>query len=289
MTKYIYMVVVLMVFNMANAQEIRYVNADNGLFLRDKPSQDSKRLDKLVYGTQLEITERTHLNLDVQDNNHIVSGQWVKVSCTDDIHNNRTGYVFNGFLSEEKLNKRFRVGFEEFTMEFENLNAEMIDNPQTTTYSENKVDAILELGETVENKILRIRHHSKFKKIEVFQRHENSITIMNEGPHCDLTEWKHYYSVWEPLKANTKNNVFTTMTYGPKAWNKFIKVNVDEYKQAVKKHCGEEWFDLIKDSKSINNASSGVSINKIYFKVIFTTMHDENIEKIVAFDIPMGC
>ncbi|WP_299550760.1 SH3 domain-containing protein [Seonamhaeicola sp.] len=289
MTKYIYIVALLMVFNIAKAQEIRYVNADNGLFLRDKPSQDSKRLDKLVYGTQLEITQRTNLKLDVQDNNEIISGEWVKVSCTDDIHNNRSGYVFNGFLTEEKIKKRFSIDFEDFTMEIDNLSAEIIGDSQITTQASNNLDAIVELGETVENKTLRIRHHSKYKKIEVFQRHENSITIMNDGPHCDLTEWEHYYSAWEPLKTIGKSNVFTTITYKPKAWNKFIKVDIDDFKKAVKEHCGEAWYNLVKDAKAVNKGASSVSISKIYFKVIFTTMHDEKLEKIIAFDIPLGC
>ncbi|WP_282135016.1 SH3 domain-containing protein [Seonamhaeicola maritimus] len=289
MTKYIYIVALLIGFNMANAQEIRYVNADNGLYLRDKPSQDSKRIDKLVYGTELEITERTNLKLDVQDSNEVISGEWVKVSCKDDIHNNRKGYVFNGFLTEEKIKKRFRVGFENFTVEFENLDAEMIDNPQLSTHASTNLDAIVEMGETLENKTIRIRHHSKYKKIEVFQRHENSISISNEGPHCDLTDWKHYYSAWEPLKVTNSSNMFTTITYSPRAWSKFIKVDMAEFKEAVKEHCGDEWHALVKDSKNINKGASTVSISKIYFKVIFTTMHDETIEKVIAFDVPMGC
>lgn len=283
------MVVVLMVFNMAQAQEIRYVKADNGLFLRDRPSQDSKRISKLVYGTELEVTHRTNLKLDVRDREEIISGEWVKVTCNEDIYNHRTGYVFNGFLTEEKLEKHFRVGFEEFTLEFENLSAEMIDNPQLSVHASNAVDAIIELGETIEDKTLRIRHHSKYKKIEVYQRHENSISILNEGPHCDLNDWKHYYSAWQPLKTAGKSNVFTTVSYSPKAWSKFVKVDLAEFKNAVKEHCGEEWHNLVKDSKDIKKGASTVSISKIYFKVIFTTMNDEKIEKTVAFDVPMGC
>ena len=289
MTKYIYIVALLMVFNVAKAQEIRYVNADNGLFLRDNPSQNSKRIDKLVYGTQLEVIQRTNLKLDIQDSNEVISGEWVKVSCTNDIHNNRTGYVFNGFLTEEKLKKRFSINFEDFSMEFDNLSAEIIGNSQISTQTSHAIDAIIELGETVENKTLHIKHHSKYKKIEVFQRHENSISIMDEGPHCDLTEWKHYYSAWEPLKTNGKSSIFTTITYTPKAWSKFIKVDINEFKNAVKEHCGDAWYKLVKDTNKVNKGASNVSISKIYFKVIFTTMQDEKIEKIIAFDIPMGC
>ncbi|WP_186826846.1 SH3 domain-containing protein [Seonamhaeicola algicola] len=288
MTKYIYIVVLLMVFNITNAQEIRYVNASNGLFLRDNPSQNSKRIDKLVYGTALEITERTNLKLDVKDNNNIISGQWVKVTCKDDIYNNRSGYVFNGFLSETKIDKRFSVDFEDFTLEFNNLKAEIIGNEQLSTHPDNNIDAIIEMGETVEGKTIRVRHHSKYKSIKVFQRHENSISIQAEGPHCDLTDWKHFYSAWEPLKAK-KAGVFETITYSNKAQNKFISVDVSEFKNAVKEHCGEVWYNMIKDEKKINKGASSIGVSKIYFKVIFTTMFDETIEKTIAFNVPMGC
>lgn len=289
MTRYIYIVVLLMVFNITNAQEIRYVNADNGLFLRDNPSQDSKRIDKLVYGTKLEVTERTNLKLDVKDANEVISGEWVKVTCTNDIHNNRTGYVFNGFLSETKIEKRFSVSFEDFTMEFENLRAEILADEQVPIHAEDALDAILEMGENVQGKTLRIRHHSKYKSIKVFQRHENSIFIQAEGPHCDLLDWKHFYSAWEPLKTKNKTGVFETKTYHTKAENKFIKVDMTEFKNAVKEHCGEEWYTLIKDEKKINKGVSTIGVSKIYFKVIFTTMFDEEIEKVIAFNIPMGC
>ena len=32
------------------------------------------------------------------------------------------------------------------------------------------------------------------KNLKVEERIETSITVMNEGPHCDLTHWKHYNS-----------------------------------------------------------------------------------------------
>ncbi|WP_406685210.1 SH3 domain-containing protein [Seonamhaeicola sp. MEBiC1930] len=289
MKTYIYIIAILLTFNIANAQEIRYVNADNGLFLRDTPSQDSKRIDKLVYGTQIEITERTNLKLDVKDKNDVVSGEWVKVTCTDDIHNNRTGYVFNGFLSEHRIDKRFSIDFEDFTMEFENLRADIIGNEQISTHPNNSIDAILEIGETVQGKMVRIRHHSKYKSIKVYQRHENSISIQAEGPHCDLVDWKHFYSAWEPLKDTKKAGVFETVTYNNKATDKFIKVDILEFKNAVKEHCGEEWYNMIKDEKKINKGASSIGVSKIYFKVIFTTMFDEEIEKVIAFDVPMGC
>ncbi|GAB1856081.1 hypothetical protein MHTCC0001_09160 [Flavobacteriaceae bacterium MHTCC 0001] len=287
MTKYIYLVVLLIGINITKAQEIRYVNADNGLFLRHTPNPGSKHIGKLAYGTTLLITERTNLKLDITDNDRIVSGEWVKVTCTDDLYNHRTGYVFNGFLSEEKLHKRFSVGFEDFTVEFNDVDAEIIGNPQITIHDSNTIDAFIEFGETVEDKSIRIRHHSKYKSIKVYQRHENSIAIGADGPQCVLDDWKHFYSAWEPLKTDAKSNLFKTITYGKKASNKFIEVDMNECKERVKTHCGDAWYDLIKEDKKLKK--DAIVISKIYFKVIFTTMDDKTIEKVIAFDVPLGC
>ncbi len=288
MKRYIQIIIVILAFNFAKAQEIRYVNADNGLFLRETPNQGSKRVDKLVYGTALEVTERTNLKLDVQDNNEVISGEWVKVTCTDDLHNNRTGYVFNGFLTDEKIEKRFSIDFEDFKIEFDDLEAEIIGDPQVSIHDVESIDAFIEFGETLKNKTLRIRHHSKYKSIKVFQRYQNSIAISTDGPQCLIEDWKHFYSAWESLQPKHKASVFKTISYGNKASNTFIEVDMNEFKQTVKDQCGEEWYNLVKDDKKINEGSSKIVTSKIYFKIIFTTLENKKVEKIIGFDIPVS-
>ena len=281
-------IALLIIFNFAQAQEIRYVNAENGLILRDQPHRGSNRIAKLDYGTQLEILERTNLKLDVKDNNKIISGEWVKISATNTNYNASIGYVFNGFLTETALKKRFKISFDAFSISMDSLDAFIAIKPLTTLKTDT-TNVYIDLGETVQDKTIRIKHHVDYKSIKIFQKHENSIAIMDEGPYCDLTDWKHYYSSWTPLKSVLKNNQFKTVSYADKDWNKFIKIDIKELKATVKSHCGETWSDLIKHIKSVNEYPSGVSMNRIYIKVILTTLDDIKIEKIIAFNIPMGC
>ncbi len=63
----------------------------------------------LDYGTVIEIIEHTNLQLDVVDNGKKLSGKWVKVRGIDAYEFFEEGYVFNGYLTEEKLEKRFKV------------------------------------------------------------------------------------------------------------------------------------------------------------------------------------
>ncbi|AUP79636.1 SH3 domain-containing protein [Flavivirga eckloniae] len=284
MKTYINIIALLIAFNFAQAQELHYVKADNGLILREKPDRTSNRVTKLDYGTQLEVMEYTNLKLEVIDNNDVISGEWVKIITKEDDYSTEIGYVFNGYLTEEKLKKRFKVGFDElFSLSVDGLYAFVLKENKDT------IDVALELGESIEEKNIRIKHHTDYKDIKVFQRYVNSVSIMNEGPHCDLLDWKSYYSSWVPLKPLKALNQFKTNSYTDDAWGKFKDVDINAFKQAVKTHCGDDWAELVKHVKSINEYPAVVSMSHISLKVVFTTMNDEKIEKIIVFEIPMGC
>lgn len=264
-------------------QQIRFVNADNGLIVREKPSTSSKRIGKLEYGTKVNILKETEIKLKIKDGNENISGKWVEIQ---EIDGNKKGYVFNGFLTSNQLSKRIEIRFQDFSllMELEiwdeNRELKKIQNDTAKVY--------LEFGETPEGKKIKIKQ-SKFKKIQVFQRYENSVTIMNEGPHCDLTEWKHYYSDWKKLDFDLKENTFVSDSYEREDSEKFIEVDINELKKAVENECGGYWPEHIKNLKKVNEYPSGVSMSRIFLKILLTDKNDSVIEKIIEFEIPMGC
>ena len=49
---------------------------------------------------------------------------------------------------------------------------------------------------------------------------------MNEGPHCDLIDWKHFYSDWNKLQANSKGQ-FICDKYSVKDHEKFPEIPID--------------------------------------------------------------
>ncbi len=287
MKTYINIIALLITFNFAQAQEIQYVSAENGLIVRDNPSRGAKRIAKLEYGTQLEIMEYSQLKLDVVDNGEKISGEWVKIMTTNEAEDVSAGYVFNGFLTKKELKKRLKIDFDEFIVTIDNLKIYPIETEHQT--KNDTIFMTVELGETPENKMIQVKHLQDFSKIEVFQKHENSITIMDEGPHCDLVNWKHYTSSWKPLRAITKHKKFKTNAYTEKEWNTFIDINLEDLKTAVKNACGDKWSNLIKNANSVETYPIGVSISKIYLRVVMTDLDGNKIEKVIAFEIPMGC
>lgn len=286
MNKVILSILLILTYNISYGEEILYVNADNGLIIREEPNKKSKRLGKFKYAEKIKVQEKTNIKFFIVDNGEKINGSWLKVQG---IVNSKvtSGYVFSGFLIDKVLKERVEIKFNDFILELDNIGL-MGDLTVLSKVQKDTAKVSLDLSGTPENKFLKIIQ-KKYKKIEVFQRYENSITIMDEGPHCDLTEWKHFYSEWKKLPYNKIKNSFKTFKYSTKDWEKFIPVKINELKSAVDEFCGEKWSKLIKNIKTANEYPSGVSMSKIFLKVILTNKNDQITEKIIEFEIPMGC
>uniref|UniRef100_UPI004048DFDA hypothetical protein n=1 Tax=Algoriphagus sp. TaxID=1872435 RepID=UPI004048DFDA len=150
------------------------------------------------------------------------------------------------------------------------------------------VEIYAELGETIEGQLISISS-DQLTGLTVEQRYETSVTIMNEGPHCDLTDWKHFYSDWNKLHANSKGQ-FTCDKYTEKEYEKFSKISIDDLKQKVKEQCGDEWLKLVEKVKTPTEYPSGVSISRYYLRV--TGQRKDNgqtVTKLIVIETPMGC
>lgn len=270
----------LFLFKFVCAQQVLYVNADNGLIVRSAPKKDSERLGKLEYGSMVEVLEETAIEIIIQDGSEYITGRWVEIS---EIDGNLHGYVFNGYLTSDRISKRFEIKFQEFSFLIE---MEAWSIAESINIDTAKIG--LEIGDTPENKSIKI-NNSKFKEIKIFQQHVNSLTIMNEGEHCDLTDWISYYSDWEKLDFDSVNQSFKSLSYEVEDWQKFSELETENLKEAVGTHCGEFWLNHIGNSPNIHEYPIGVSMNKIIFKVLLTDSNDSVHEKIIEFEIPMGC
>ena len=74
------LIVACFALSIAQAQDIQYVFAENGLVMREQPNQGATKVGILDYGTPVEVISYTDLSLDVKDNDTKVSGQWVKIN-----------------------------------------------------------------------------------------------------------------------------------------------------------------------------------------------------------------
>ena len=157
--------------------------------------------------------------------------------------------------------------------------------------SSNGTDTVLinaELGEKFEGQVISYKSEI-LTDIIIEQCYQTSITIMNEGPHCDLTEWKHFYSDWKILEQSN-NGQFISFSYTEKEQKKFPNISIEDLKKEVKNQCGEDWFQLVDSIKTPNDYPSGVSISRYYLKI--TGKHKDTtsiVSKIIVIENQMGC
>jgi len=288
MKNLISIILVIVAIGYAEAQDIQYVNAENGLIVREKPSQGAIKVGMLDYGTAIEITEHTNLKLDVIDGGKKLTGQWVKVRGIDAYEFFEEGYVFNGYLTEEKLEKRFKKTYDEFTVTIEGISEKERIKGEINPDFNGVLFYKLNDDETLEGKTVRVKHHQEFRSIEVFQKHENSIAISDDKSHCDIINWRHYYSSWKPLKTMSSNKKFEALAISEKEASRFIDVNIDELKTVVSDACGESWSNAIKDVTTLNDYPTKVVVSKMYLRILMTDIDGYKTEKIIIFEVPLN-
>jgi len=100
--KKIFLTYILFCFYTTYGQEVKFVNAPNGLIIRNKPSTESTRIGKLEFGDRTTIIKKTSIKINIKDEGEIIKGYWTLIDAG---LKNPKGYVFSGFLSSHVLNK----------------------------------------------------------------------------------------------------------------------------------------------------------------------------------------
>ncbi len=275
---------IALIFNLgivnAQEQEEAYVAAESGLSLRDQPDVSGKMLTKLAYGEAIGVLEETDKNLVVLDGGEKISGKWVKVETR-----NHIGYVFNGYLSPNKIARTIRLNLDNVKVEIKNLATS--DYKRTHDLKHEDVTTInVDASDSPEGKHI-ILVDNDYKQVSLFQRYENSFSFMSTDSKCNSNEWKQFDTEWKPLKQ-LKSNTFETLTYTEKDWKHFVETATDNLKEDVVDKCGEDWLAYVKTIENIKDYPVSVSTNRVFIKFILTDSEDNISEKIIEFEIPKG-
>ncbi len=179
------------------------------------------------------------------------------------------------------------VSFPEFTITVEGF----ADEPAALAQEDLGKDTILispaEIGQLVTNTRVIIESDS-LSDILVDFCFRNVPIIMNEGPVCVMYDWKSFVSEWEVLPF--RNGICRFRELTEKDMSRFPETDIGEWKARVKKQCGQEYYDIIKDNKEIREGSSDVTIDEVYIRVRALRKSDGRpYVKILQFSIPIGC
>lgn len=119
------------------------------------------------------------------------------------------------------------------------------------------------------NSISELQQHAdRYHQPLLSYCYESSFTIMDDGPHCDLTAWKHGYNDWEnlPYKKN-KNGYIDIPVYDSRIKLPYPDTEIEALKEAVKNHCDGKWSELIKNTETIDEYPIGMSASAFIFRV----------------------
>lgn len=204
----------------------------------------------------------------------------------------------NAVLIDEDLLEKDTVvvwlSAEAFELKFDSLSV-YLDSLEfyldTTNKTGDTVLFDLELGSSLGSRYFKVETLFDSCSIIVLQQFETSLTIQNEGPHCDLTDWKHYYSEPDTLSLIDSSGVYQFKNnYEDSTRSNFPDVKMKEVLKAIKENCDEEWMNLVKESENVNSYPLSVSISKEIIKILVIDEAGEIIqEKILIFMVPMGC
>lgn len=133
--------------------------------------------------------------------------------------------------------------------------------------------------------------------VKLYVRIESSISIQDEGKHCDLNQWIHGYTDWLKLTSLENYKIedlgytnFINPYIGQHEMKlPFPKKEMSEIKTQVKKSCGEYWSNHMKNCVSPYEYPCSVLPSAYIFKVIYTKAHHKSKTEYFRINIEMGC
>ncbi|MBA3986551.1 MAG: hypothetical protein H0X63_08285 [Flavobacteriales bacterium] len=200
----------------------------------------------------------------------------------------------------------FQIQFHDYPF-FEGENLSKLENekeksaPRFRVEEEGSAITIFqEIGESIEEKTISI-YGDNLIDLKIEQRYSTNLSINDEGPHCDLKDWKTYSSEWKPIKELVNESIhisflfnnpkkLKTQKYNEEERKKFHSVSIKELKREVYYECGYDWLIRIKDLESINDYRCSIGISGYFLRITAKRKSDgKEIVHLININSPLGC
>lgn len=194
--------------------------------------------------------------------------------------------------------KWLQVQFADLTILLEEIEMgwdEMFRTKNDSVYSTISDTAYFDLwpGEWFYDKAFKVEQ-SEFDKIELYEKITFNMAMNSDGsivkedvPFCVIYNWKTLESEWTQIQLDNDELKFMSNEDGTDAE---INFTVDEFKTAVKEKCGIDWYNEIKNIKSMDKLPSELFISSYTFKIVARNSKTGRVvEKFIIFNPPTSC
>ncbi|HEV7269979.1 hypothetical protein [Pseudoxanthomonas sp.] len=158
------------------------------------------------------------------------------------------------------------------------------------------LDVPLDLGDEVYGATLQLQPTVAGERWRVRVQYETSLGLSAEGPHLDLTDWKHCRSDWQTARALDAVS-FVLPTPSPQQQDCFPDYTRAELDAAVRAHTAAQgdaaqadmWIPRIGHGDALGTVSPFVAISAVRVRVEVLRRGAWVVVSTVTFLPPMGC
>lgn len=196
-------------------------------------------------------------------------------------------FINNNYSDWDEKISSARVNFGDFSVIISGLQIWNDEgNPLST--AGNIVNIDISPGENLEEQFVSITE-GVLENVLVEQRFETSMLIYGNEKLCELLDWKHFTSEWSPLQKTPKGE-FKCAAYSQQERIQFPDFDVKEIKDAVRNHCSDSCYDVIKDATTIDENNSSVRISHYFIRISGKLKSTgEMVQKTIRVYNPAGC
>lgn len=149
----------------------------------------------------------------------------------------------------------------------------------------------IEMGKRIEDFDQVSQQILQLKQFKLHYRYETSLSLLDEGKHCDLTDWKHGYSPWKDISEKVNElGVFELPQASAEDRQTFPVMGISAIKSAYRKHCnGEHWLKKIENLKAADDYPSSIGISKALLLLEGQAEDGGKFRQVYHIELMMGC
>lgn len=150
------------------------------------------------------------------------------------------------------------------------------------------IDDSLDIGDSLSKGTLILLSKNRNNYRATIQL-ETSMSVTGEGPHLDLTDWKHCTSDWFSI-TEAKGREFSLPDFDAINVDCFPTISDEELKAEVLRVGGEEWVSILEGEGWPDGYKPvEISLSTVRLKIEEKTATGWNVVTVINMSIPMGC